>query len=139
MAIDLTPVWSKHLSAPIPQNIMLAPYHKRTDEIRTVDARKTTIATPTTITPRISLHSPACALHAQFAACCHPTTTLKYQPILRLVFFCLLPCVHRGWRGFLRTSPKGMAAVFVPVFSLRWPVLSVPAPAKTGEVLKYKI
>ena len=64
---------------------------------------------------------------------------LKYQPILRLVFFCLLPRVHGGWRGFLRTSPKVLAAVFGPVFSLRWPVLSVPAPTKIGQVLKRKI
>jgi hypothetical protein len=46
-------------------------------------------------------------------------------------------CQNSRW--FLRTSPKGMAAVFGPVFSLRWPVLSVPAPCKTGEVLKHKI
>ena len=69
----------------------------------------------------------------------YSTTTLKYQPILRLVFFCLLPRVHAGWRGFLRTSPKALAAVFDPVFSLRWPVLSVPAPTKIGQVLKQKI
>ena len=42
-------------------------------------------------------------------------------------------------RGFLRTSPKTLAAVFNPVFSLRWPVLSVPAPTKIGQVLKHKI
>ncbi len=53
--------------------------------------------------------------------------------------FCLLPRVHGGWRGFLRTSPKDIVAVFGPVFSLRWLALSVPAPPKTGEVLKRKI
>ena len=42
-------------------------------------------------------------------------------------------------RWFLRTSPKTLAAVFGPVFSLRWPVLSVPALCKIGEVLKHKI
>ena len=47
--------------------------------------------------------------------------------------------ISGGWRGFLRTSPKGIAAVFGPVFSLRWPVLSAPAPTKIGQVLKHKI
>ncbi len=46
-------------------------------------------------------------------------------------------CQNSCW--FLRTSPKTLAAVFDPVFSLRWPVLSVPAPTKIGQVLKHKI
>ena len=47
--------------------------------------------------------------------------------------------VCQNSRGFLRTSPKALAAVLDPVFSLRWPVLSVPAPSKIGQVLKHKI
>ena len=89
-----------------------------------------------------SPHRPTLTSISNSCAVCRRLPThhqLKYQPILRLVFFCLLPRVHGGWRGFLRTSPKVLAAVFGPVFSLRWPVLSVPAPTKIGQVLKRKI
>ena len=89
-----------------------------------------------------SPHRPTFARIGNSYAVCRRLPThhqLKYQPILRLVFFCLLPRVHGGWRGFLRTSPKVLAAVFGTVFSLRWPVLSVPAPTKIGQVLKRKI
>ena len=75
--------------------------------------------------------------HTQLALACHPH--ISSPPGFCGIASPLTPRVHGGWRGFLRTSPKTLAAVFGPVFSLRWPVLSVPAPCKTGEVLKHKI
>ena len=131
------PVWLKHPLAPIFGKATAFLLHRLTDTIDELDVREAA-ATPTT-TPRTTPHSPALAIHTRFVAGCRHTTTLKYQPILRLVFFCLLPRVHGGSRGFLRTSPKALAAVFDPVFSLRWPVLSVSAPTKIGQVLKHKI